>query len=202
MTKQVLVEYSIDYQEICFTAWYEAQRPSFTKLMDILPEDQYGRRPNRNKLSQWAVDGWYTRADELDARASVAIDTRLVADRIKMLEEQAERGARLQLLGMDYLEDKGFDTSSSALRAVIEGADLEARRRGLSELLEHVGKLSPEQLQDFVADKLARLTISDSTVIDADEVISTGAQNVTENDTFDTQDMSEDEINANENKGE
>jgi hypothetical protein len=200
MTKQVLAPFSIEYQEICFTIWYEAGRPSFAKFMDILPPDQYGRRPDRNKVSKWCLAGWYLRADELDARASVAIDTRLVSDRVKMLEEQAERGARLQLLGMAYLENenKGFDSSSSALRAVIEGADLEARRRGLSELLEKVGRLTPEQLGDFVADKLARLTIGDSTdIIEADEIMPE-TQAVAEDETSDEQDINEENENATE----
>lgn len=147
VTVETLYPYTPIYQEKCFEVWYTKGRPTYTKLIDDLPEDERGRKPSVSVFKAWRSElSWDIRADELDARVSAVTDEALVNSRILMVREQAAKARELQQLGMDFLREEGFDSSAAAVSAIIKGADLERVSRGLSEHLVKLSKMDDAAL--------------------------------------------------------
>jgi len=167
-----LEPYSHEYKEQCFVAWYSAGRPKKTKLwLEATPEDEFGRKPPKQTLQNWRNEGWVIRADELDAQASMKVDEALVSQKVIMLKKQAKLGAKLQEMGMEYLEDHGFDSSSSAVSAITSGVRIEQESRGLSETVRKVASMNSDEISENVAKLLGRLSHKDAAeIIDVDPV--------------------------------
>lgn len=163
--------YSPHYQEQCFQAWYLAGRPNtYTKIVSVIPEDDRGRKPSDNVLAKWRDElNWDIRADALDAKASAIIEDDLVTSRIQMFHEQASRAKELQVMGLDYLRENSFDSSSSAVGAVIRGAELERVSKGLSEHMIRLLQMNDEQLAAEAQKLLERENIPPSQILDAEE---------------------------------
>ena len=163
--------YTEHYKEECFTAWYSAGRPDGpSRISEVIPEDEHKRKPNRILLVKWRDElGWDSRADLLDAKAIAVVDDDLINARVLMLQEQAARGRELQTKGMAHIRDKKFDTSASAVQAVVHGAKIERTSRGLSERLTKLVDASDEELTEKVQKLLDRGSDSDE-IIDVDEV--------------------------------
>lgn len=168
----ITLAYTSHYQETCFEVWYSSGRPKFTILLENIPVDEYGRKPQIFVLRSWRDDlGWDIRADELDAKVSVAADNDLVRQRVLMLKEQAAKARQLQKLGMEYLEEEGFDSAASAVSAIIKGANLERAARGVSEFMEKMIQMDDKSLTTEVQALLERANIPPD-VIDVSEVVS------------------------------
>ena len=167
-----LEPYTHDYKEQCFVAWYSAGRPKKTKAwLDATPQDEFGRTPPKQTLQNWRNEGWVFRADELDAQASVKVDKALISQKVVMLRKQAVLGAKLQVMGMDYLEENGFDSSASAVTAIRDGVKIEQESRGLSETVRKVASMNSDQISESVASLLGRLSHKDAAeIIDVDPV--------------------------------
>lgn len=140
--------YTEAYQKLCKTTWYKMGRvDNPAKLLPELPEDEYGRKPNIVSLKMWREEqGWDVWADELDVRVEMEMDDFLVAQRIKMLKEHASRAREMSVKGMDYLRETGFDSSSSAVNAIVQGAKMEKVSRGISERIEKLLTLGDDDL--------------------------------------------------------
>src|SRR5512146_71827 len=96
--------YTDTYRENCFQSWYSAGRPTrLSKILEVIPPDENGHKPTRNIIGHWLNEGWLLRADELDAKAIQLADDALILKKAEMLKSQADRGEKLQQLGMDYL---------------------------------------------------------------------------------------------------
>ena len=167
-----MAEYTPLYKEKCFEVWYTAGRPNgYVKVIDLLPEDEYGRKPSKNIFASWRDElGWDLRADDLDARASLITDDELVNNRVLMLKEQAARAKELQIMGLNFLREHDFDSSSSAVSAVIKGAELERVSKGLGEQLTKLLKMSDEELVGNVQKLLERASLADAPVISMEEI--------------------------------
>lgn len=167
--------YSSTYQEICFQAWYAAGHPPKTTQIATLlnnTPDEYGRVPDVILIARWRDElGWDVRADELDAKAQALVDDELVNARVLMLKEHAARARELQKMGLDYLRDEGFDSSSAAVNAIIRGADLEKESKGLSAQITKLFKMGDEELSKNAQALIERLNVpADAVVIDVGEV--------------------------------
>lgn len=139
--------YTPHYKNQCFYAWYASGRQAISRSNEYLPKDKYDRIPSANLVRTWRDEEfWDARADELDAKAELIAEDDLINARVMMLKEQAARGRLLQVQGMEYLEENGFDSSSSAVSAVFRGADLERTSRGISEHLVKMLKMPNDQL--------------------------------------------------------
>lgn len=164
-------QYTPHYQEQCFQAWYLSGRPSSNrKIQESLPKDEYGRTPSLMVIASWRDElGWDVRADELDAKANAVVEDDLINSRVLMLKEQASRARELQTLGLNHLRDSGFDSSSSAVAAVIKGADLERVSKGLSESLSKMLQMDDAQLTSEVQKLLDRASVPPD-IIDVEDV--------------------------------
>lgn len=166
-----LIHYTPLYQEMCFQAWYASGRPNnYDAILKSLPKDEHGRIPDRHTVSSWRDElGWDVRADDLDAKANAIVENDLINSRVLMLKEQAARGRELQVMGLNHLREMGFDSSSSAVQAVIRGADLEKSAKGISDTLVQMLKMDDNQLTGEVQKLLERASIPVQ-IMDMDEV--------------------------------
>lgn len=162
--------YTEHYKEECFKEWYSAGRPSRpTKILEVISPDETGRKPKVPLITAWRDELlWDVRADELDARANAITDDELVNQRVLMLKEHAARGRELQVKGMEYLRETGFDTSSSAVSAIFKGSELERTSRGISERLIGLLKLPDDRLTEEVQ-KLLDEAADSGEIIDVGE---------------------------------
>jgi len=169
MTRQ-FTAYTKDYQEKCFTTWYSSNRPTLAVLHDALPVDEHGRIPDVKLIRRWRNElGWDMRADELDVRAIELVDNTLVNQKAMMLQEHARMAQELMQAGMAYIkENPDFDSHSSAVSAVIRGAELERESRGIGELITKMSKMGEEELKKEIMARLARASDAGQ-IIDAEE---------------------------------
>lgn len=169
------IPYSDIYIESSFISWYKLGRPVLTVFATKMTPDENGRIPPQETFTQWRRDyNWEQRADILDAEVSHQIELRAVNERIEMLNRQAVSATELQESGMAYLNEHGFEKAADALRAVIQGAELERASRGLPTALVEISKMENSKLQDVVQKLMKRVTpeeaeqLSDGKVIEGE----------------------------------
>lgn len=170
---KMFVPYSEAYKEACFQAWYLAGRPrSLSKIIELMPSDDKGRRPGTQVVRSWRSEmGWDVRADELDAKATLIANDNLVATRVQMLKEQASKAKELQEMGLEHLREYGFDSASSAVSAVIKGAELERVSKGITEQIMALLQMNDKRLTETTMGLLERLNVpATGEIIDVGEV--------------------------------
>lgn len=144
------------------------------------PVDERGRIPNPQIISRWRNNEmWDLWADDLDARAMTVVEDSLIAQKAEMLKRHADMAHQLQLQGMDYLKEEGFDSSSSAVTAIIKGAELERTARGIGEMIVKMAQMDDTQLADEIV-KLLNRAGENNQIIDADEVPEEKKEDTTE----------------------
>ena len=169
--------YTESYKELCFRAWYAAEKPRGKKILDVIPRDENGRLPNVGTTKKWlrGEDGWNMRARELDIKTRADLDMLIIKKRVEMFDRHAEAGAELVDMGLEYLEEYSITSDSVALRAIKEGTDLERKSLGISELLKSISTMSDDQLQKMAQDFVdVDIELSDG------EIIEGVARNVTD----------------------
>lgn len=156
------------YRETCFNIWVQYGAPdSFLKTQEILPANENGDKPSIDTLRKWFEQDWKLRADNINSRALEIADEDLIQRKAEMLKEQAERGKKLQTMGIEYLEKENFDSSSSAVSAVINGAKLERESRGIGDLLVRMSQMSNSELQQEIVKRLKELQEDKENTVDA-----------------------------------
>ena len=158
LTKQSTAPYTEHYKQECRKAWYVAGRPdSRYKIAEVVPPDQDGRHPDALTLSYWRDEmGWDVWADALDAKAEAIVDDELVNERVLMLKRQAGWGKEMGDKGINYLREHDFDTSASAVSAIVKGVEMERTSRGISERLINLLKMDDESLTREAVQLLGR----------------------------------------------
>lgn len=169
-----LTAYTEQYKESCFQAWYAGGRPTLaSKIFEILPYDEYDRQPSMDIMRKWRNEGeWDLRADEMDSKANRIVEDELIGQRVEMLKQQAKRARMMQEKGAEYLEDNGFDSSSSAVQAIVKGAEMERSSLGLSDAMLKLARLTNDELQEETRKMLENFVNSGESgdIIDVDEV--------------------------------
>ena len=171
-----IITYTPAYQEECFQSWYAAGRPNkSTDIIDVIPftHDEHRRKPLANVISKWRDElGWDWRADDLDAKVAAQSEDFLITQKVLMLKEQAARARQVQVMGFDHLLEHGFDSSSSAVSAIIKGAELERTSKGLESMLEKIAKLSDADLLKKIKEIQGKLSAGQTSeiILDGDTV--------------------------------
>jgi len=167
----VVTEYTEEYKEKCKQAWYAAGRPTNSNLWyNATPEDDLGRKPTAPVLRRWRNDRmWDFWGDEMDSRAIAIVEDSLITKKAEMLQRQADMAWELQTNGMQYLKEKGFDTSASAVSAVIRGAELERTSRGIGEMIVKMASMGDSELKDEIIKMINRGSENDQ-IVDVEEV--------------------------------
>jgi hypothetical protein len=172
--RELYSHYSDEYKGVAFQIWYSSGRPTPSKLLEMLPEDESHRRPDVGVVGKW-ISAWGEDADRLDIEVKRVTDIDLVGQRAEMLKKQANSGRTLQDMGMDYLLEHGFDKAADALRAVVEGVRVERESRGLGEALDRIFKMDDEALRKELVHLLQR---DSGVVVDGDILEATDASDL------------------------
>lgn len=167
-------EYTDDYKLKTKTEWYSAGRPTSPDLRKILlskdVKDEVGRIPAVSALNKWRDQQlWDIWADELDSRALTLVEDDLIIKKAEMLKRHATMAEELQLEGMTYLKENKFDTSASAVTAIIKGAELERESRGVGEMMVKMAKMGNNELVQEILRLSARAGDNEQ-IIDSEEV--------------------------------
>jgi len=165
------IEFTDEYKETCRTTWYaDGRTTQFEKLQVIIPKDSRGRKPTVRTLRQWKKDMmWDFWADDLDSRALAILEDTLITQKAEMLKRHAGMAHALQMQGMTYLEKTGFDTSSSAVSAIIKGAELERVSRGIGEMMVKMATMTDGELKDEIMNQINRAS-ENNQIIDSELV--------------------------------
>jgi len=168
----LITSYTPIYKESVFALWYSSNKPSASKLSGMVPDDENGRKPSASLISKWMEDGdWYVRADILDERASESLEKVLVTDRVEIFKKQADIGRKLQEIGMEYIESDDFKINAlTALKMVIEGAQLEKESVGLTIALTKIYSLGDSDIQSEIKKLLAKADKEDVVEGDVEEL--------------------------------
>lgn len=152
------------YRQQCRSAWYAAGKPDADVLRKLLLDKNItegGRAPKTTTIRRWRkVEMWDWWAEDLDSRAMTIVEDDLVQQKAEMLRRQARAAEELQSMGMDYLRTSSFDSSSSAVQAVIRGAELERTSRGIGEMIVRMSKMSDEELLNEIIKNLPRANMT------------------------------------------
>lgn len=134
--------YSDNYIESVFFLWYGAGRD----IRVSIPPSEEGNTPNPLTVAAWKRRyAWEERADVLDAEVSRKLEKQAVEKKAKAITKMAEAGEAMLDAGLRFIkENDKFDTHSSAVRAVIGGADLLAQYAGIGEFI--MGRMNNAQL--------------------------------------------------------
>lgn len=158
-----------EYIEKCFLAWMAAGAPDrIGANLDVFPLDESGRRPGIATLSDWSVKyDWRGRADLINAKAIEKVNAELVDDKATLLRQQYEDSKTVLKKALEYIVTDGFDSSASAVSAVFKANEEMRRAIGISEIIEKMSKMSNEELEREILDKIRRASEAGQ-IIDGD----------------------------------
>lgn len=172
-------EFSDEYIENAFFAWYRAGSPKLSSsanqvslnvvsLAKSLPPFTDGRKPSAFTIRNWAIrDGWVQRAEALDAQVSLKLEKEAIQERIRTLKQLAKDGNLLKTKGLKYIEshaDPFADNPSAAVRAIVAGAEMEWRYAGQASVLEGISDMSNKKLESEILRLLGKSNEDENTV--------------------------------------
>ena len=158
-----------EYRESCFYAWYSAGCPKI--IRNAVPQAKDGRRPTSTTLQRWSRDdGWRQRADAMDAEMSLTVDREIIERKKQDYLEMSESGRTLLKSAMDYLKEEGFDSASSAVRAIAVGSEMVSKYSRAAEMVDAVLGKTDRQIEKEIYRLLGKNTMDDSEIVEvADE---------------------------------
>lgn len=161
-----MAEYTDQYIDQCFYAWYDNGKTTGKTLLDKLPKSDSGNTPGLMTIKKWADEyNWIARADALDGEISLALDKTVIQKRVEMYEKHADLAGELIDMARDFLskqvEGGGLKTENAALRALELGIDVERKSVGVSDMVRKIGEMTPDQLDNELRKLLGQKTESE-----------------------------------------
>lgn len=151
MTENRSIWYSEEYKTETFYLWYNGGRPSPAKLQMMIPEDWEGDIPSVSTLKTWIKHNFTPQADKINEQIAKEMEARMVKEKVEMLSRHAELGGKMQDIGLSYIEDNEDKlTSSTAVRMLVAGVQIERDSRGLPQAIEQMIDKSDEDLLEVV----------------------------------------------------
>ena len=154
----MVVRYSDVYIEQAFFIWYKNGRPTIARLMELVPEDELGRRPALQVLDNWPSKyQWHERADVMDLTVEHQITTQAIEEKVQMLTRHAEAGQTLVDKALQYVRTHEITKMSDAIRMLVTGVEIEQASRGLPQALMKISEMNDESLSQMVNKLLAKM---------------------------------------------
>jgi len=137
-----------EYKLQTFLLWYEKGKPSASRLWNMIkPEPLENRKPTQSTLKIWIGDIFKPQAEVWDEQVEKELEHRMVKEKVEMLSRHAELGEEMQDISIEYIrEHKDKLTSSSAVRMLVAGIEIERDSRGLPQAIETMINKSDEDL--------------------------------------------------------
>src|SRR5512139_373102 len=163
-----LEEYSQQYIEACFSKWMALGCPALVELQKKVDLDEYGRRPAVKRFLEWSTEGsWRERKDAILGKASAIMETELVDETVKMWRKHASVADQVGSAAYRYIQEHGFDSSTSALQALKWAQEEERKTRGAEALVSTIRNAANEDLVSEIRKLAARQLNVDEDAIDA-----------------------------------
>lgn len=161
--------YSDPYKMSVRAIWYSNGCPSIKKLieMNIIPPDEQGRIVNAYQIKHWFDDEqWIQWRDVINAELSVQIEKRLMTERMKLVKEQLDQSGKIRRKAFAEIEEKGFDSSASAVNAFFKSMEEE---RGLMQIDKMIAELTEKDTATIQREFKELAERAGITIIDAEE---------------------------------
>jgi hypothetical protein len=160
-----------DQIEQLFFIWYRAGKPIMSKLQQLAEDEGITILPNT--IAQIPSKyNWQIRAEALDIEVTRRLESSAIQEKVEMMKRHADAGKRLQDLGLEFLEDSGLSNANVALKAIVQGAQLERASRGIPDALMKVAEMNNEDLSDIVSRLLSKSDVQLKNIPDeTDQII-------------------------------
>lgn len=167
----LLKAYTSEYQSLVYSFWIKNDKPGIPTLLKLIPEDEYGRKPNKQTITNWKKEqGWEERYELIDIASQEELDKQLIRERVEMLQRHAALGRKMSDAGEKWLDENEIDSAAMAIRAVESGRKIEAESSGLGASLIAVFSMSDTQVQKELTSLLHRVKGLGEDIIDVDEI--------------------------------
>ena len=150
--------------------WYDAGCPPLKRFekMNIIPADEQGAVVGIAPIKHWmAEDAWAQWKDVQDAALSLRIESELMTRRMKLVKEQLDQSSSVRRRAYKEIEEKGFDTSASAVQAFFKAAEAE---RGLMQIERVIEDLTRKETPDLQKEFRELAERAGATMIDGEEI--------------------------------
>jgi hypothetical protein len=144
--------FSDEYKYSLYMKWYNSGRPALPVFHDMIQPNDAGDKPTIHALREW-VKVWREQATLLDLEVKAELEKRLVKEKVEMLYRHADLGQRMQKIGIEFLTDPDHEdeiTSSTAVRLLVAGVEIERESRGLPETLEKIMQQTDDKLLERI----------------------------------------------------
>ena len=150
--KPLRSQFTEHYKGEVFMAWYNAGKPNFRTLYNLLkPDPTNDAIPSQIALQTWIKEDFVERAEELDRQVMEQVNAGLVAEKVEMLRRHADTGKEMHRMATEWLEINAGDlTASTAIRLLVEGIRIEKESVGLPEALKKMMSMNDEDLLEEV----------------------------------------------------
>jgi hypothetical protein len=122
-------------------------------MAQIMPEDEFGRKPGISTVKKWYLNGWEARASELDSKAIEIVETTLITKKAALLQKQAEDAFLLSQ-----------KASAAAVNAYFKATEEVRIVIGISDFLKRLGKMTDDEVQDEIRKRFIRLSEAGQTL--------------------------------------
>jgi hypothetical protein len=129
-----------------------------------------GIMPSVPTLSRWIRDYFVPSALELDQQVTDQVETKLVEQKLEMLDRHAEIGRSLQKMGLEFLDESGIGNARNALMAVLKGVEMEHNARILpTDIVRKLDAMTDEQILKEFTDMLKDGQLLDIGPLESDD---------------------------------
>lgn len=160
--------YDDHYIEQTFYLWHKNGRHISDKFAKSLPPDEHGQRPAFKTIEQWKDKfAWVTRADSLDAELSLALQEKVIDERIAMYEEHTQISNTLIEKAKNFLSTTEIKEMKDALKAIELAIEIQRVSIGQAEFGRRLLNMSSEQLSKEL-NKMLQPKQENEFIVDAD----------------------------------
>lgn len=151
--------FSPEYKEKCFLAWLAAGSPYHIHDYSVFPDDEFGRKAPRLRIRKWMVEeDWRGRADYVEDKAIEVATKDIINIKADILRKHFEDSVKIAEKALAKLTQDDFDSSASAVAAYFRATEEQRRAVGISEIIEKMTKMTNEELEREILDRIRRAT--------------------------------------------
>jgi carbamoylphosphate synthase large subunit len=125
-----------------------------------------GCKPTTTILKPWIDNDWLPIADETDKKVSLELESRMIADKVEMLNRHAGVAREMQDKALEYLRENGVGTARNAIELLVKGLEIERNSVGAPVIAAKLSDLTDVQLLDEL-----KLLVSSSKIDTIEPVI-------------------------------
>jgi len=147
------------YRDEIFVLWYSMGKPHARVLYSKIPTcEEVDQKPSYEHLHEWVTSTEFReRAAVLDEQVMAQINSRMIAEKVEMLNRHADVATTMQDMAMRYLADHKDELGiSPAVRLLVAGVEIERESRGIATTVEKITRMSDQDLEGEIQKLLER----------------------------------------------